>query len=367
MFRRLIFAVFVFITLSGLFIPPAQAAGFYGLLRARDMSPFGFLRLDMRPAHAVSIEPGTWAVETEFNYQNSWALSPNVENYLNGLEAGGRRRLGPEDLAAIRDLPGENYLVDLEMSTLEVTAHYKFTDHVAGYVIASAVSYGGGFMDHGIEEFHDAFGFSTFGRPAVARNDVNLIYDLKSTSVAYLGHSPRDRGLLDPVVGVRYAGPRLGDRWHVVLEGAAKVAVAGRRDLLSTGRTDVGAQAALMYLGNRHAFFTDVSAVYYAGGDFPVRQRSQVVPTLLLGYEYALSANTHLNVQGYVSPSVYTHRETDLPDLLANKYQVTAGFRHRIENFLVTFGVTENLQNLNNTPDIGFQLGVAWVPKVIGR
>jgi hypothetical protein len=30
---------------------------------------------------------------------------------------------------------------------------------------------------------------------------------------------------------------------------------------------------------------------------------------------------------------------------------------------LVTFGITENLQNINNTPDIGFQLGVAWVPR----
>jgi hypothetical protein len=26
--------------------------------------------------------------------------------------------------------------------------------------------------------------------------------------------------------------------------------------------------------------------------------------------------------------------------------------------------VTENLQNLNNTPDIGFQVGFAWVPAI---
>jgi hypothetical protein len=26
--------------------------------------------------------------------------------------------------------------------------------------------------------------------------------------------------------------------------------------------------------------------------------------------------------------------------------------------------VTENLQNLNNTPDVGFQIGLAWVPKL---
>jgi hypothetical protein len=42
-----------------------EAGQFYGLLRSRDLSPFGFLRLDMRPAHAVTIEPGTWAFETE--------------------------------------------------------------------------------------------------------------------------------------------------------------------------------------------------------------------------------------------------------------------------------------------------------------
>jgi hypothetical protein len=30
----------------------------------------------------------------------------------------------------------------------------------------------------------------------------------------------------------------------------------------------------------------------------------------------------------------------------------------------MTFGVTENLQNLYNTPDVGFQLGFAWVPRL---
>src|SRR5262245_7053468 len=81
---------------------------FYGLLRSRDLSPFGFLRLDMRPAHAVSIEPGSWAFETELGYQNTWALSPEVETYLTSLEPTGRRRIGPAEVQAIEDLPGEN-------------------------------------------------------------------------------------------------------------------------------------------------------------------------------------------------------------------------------------------------------------------
>ena len=49
----------------------AQDGGaFYGLLRMRDLTPFGSLRLDMRPAHAVAIEPGSFAIETELGYQN---------------------------------------------------------------------------------------------------------------------------------------------------------------------------------------------------------------------------------------------------------------------------------------------------------
>jgi hypothetical protein len=30
----------------------------------------------------------------------------------------------------------------------------------------------------------------------------------------------------------------------------------------------------------------------------------------------------------------------------------------------MTFAITENLQNLNNTPDVGFQLGFAWAPRL---
>ena len=101
----------------------------------------------MRPAYAGSLEKGAAAVEFEVGYQNTWALSPNVEKYLTGLESQGRRELGPAELQAIRDLPGEGYLVDLESATLDVIVHYKFAEHWTGYLIASGVSYQGGFLD----------------------------------------------------------------------------------------------------------------------------------------------------------------------------------------------------------------------------
>lgn len=344
----------------------AENSGFYGLLRSRDLSPFGFLRLDMRPAHAVNIEPGTWAFETEIDYQNTWALSENVEEYLVGLEASGRRRLGPTEVDAIRNLDGENYLLDFEGVMFSFAAHYRLSSNWSAYGILSGVKYGGGFLDGTIESFHDTFGFSSFGRPAVARNQTTLIYDLKGAQAVFF-ESPSDGGLLDPVFGVRYAGFQFSPEWRLTLEGAVKVPLQGERLLLSTGKADYGLQAALQRSGIRHAFYVNTAAVYYAGAGEPAAQDSQVIPTLIVGYEFKWTQRTHLNFQVYASKSVYSERQTDLDELTGNKYQYSLGLRHRRENWLWTLGFNENVQNVNNTPDVGMQLGVAWIPGGMGR
>jgi len=341
----------------------AADGAFYGLLRDRDLTPFGFLRLDMRPAHAVEIVPGTWALETTLGYQNTWALSPNVEKYLTSIEKNGRHELGPADYDAIKALPGENYLLDVESALLDVTFHYKLSTHWTGYATATAISYQGGFLDSTIEKFHDTFGFSTFGRPAAKKNDVNLIYDLKSQQLAYYD-SPTDGGFTDPTFGMRYVGVALPKDWNLTAEVAVKVPVAGKRLLLSTGRTDYGTQVSLQKFIGHHAWYLSASAVYYDGSSEPSPQDSQIIPTAIVGYEYQLTPATNFNLQGYISRSVYKHAQTDLDELLGMKYQYSLGVRHRFgEQFLFTFGITENLQNVNNTPDIGFQLGLAFIPK----
>jgi hypothetical protein len=344
-------------------VTPAEAdeGAFFGPLRSRDLSPFGNLRLDMRPAHAVFTEPGSWAVEAEFGYQNTWALSPEVEKYLVSLESSGRRTFGPTEMQAIKDLPGENYLLDLETASLDLTLHYKVAPRWSVYGIVSAITYQGGFLDGTIEGFHKTFGFSSFGRPALARNRAALLYDLKGVQVG-LTERPTDGGLTDPTVGFRYSGAHISPHWGLTLEGAVKLPVGGRRLLLSTGRTDYGVQASLQRLGVRHGFYANLAAVYYAGTREPAPHDPQVIPTLILGYEFKWTGKTNLNVQAYMSESVYSHRQTDLPELLGRKYEYSVGVRHSLEDWVVTFGFTENVQNVNNTPDIGFQLGVAWIP-----
>ncbi|HEY6124134.1 MAG TPA: DUF3187 family protein [Steroidobacteraceae bacterium] len=340
-----------------------ESGRFYGMLRSRDLTPFGFLRLDMRPAHAVNIEKHTFAFEAELGYQNTWALSENVEKYLTSLESSGRREIGPAEIAAIRDLPGENYLLDLESATLDLAVHYKISSQWTAYAFATAVSYQGGFLDSTIEGFHDLVGLSSFGRPAIARNGTHVIFDLKSSQLV-MNEPPSSSGFLDPTFGLRYSGFSLPGRWQMSVETAVKIPISGARPLLSTGNTDYGMQASVRRLGERNALHIDFAAVYYAGEDLPAPNESQIIPTIVVGWERQMSARTNLNLQAYASTSVYKPAQTDLDELLSDKFQLSLGVRHRFDCCLVSFGITENLQNFNNTPDIGFQMGFAWVPRL---
>ncbi len=141
-----------------------------------------------------------------------------------------------------------------------------------------------------------------------------------------------------------------------------KVAVQGQEEFQSTGETDYGVQATLQRFGEHHAWYVSGSAVYYDGRSSITPTDPQVVPTLVLGYERKLSERTHLVLQGYVSDSVYSNEDTDLDELLGMKYQLSAGIHHRIGRGVLSFAFTENLQNFNNTPDVGLQLGWAYSP-----
>jgi hypothetical protein len=100
--------------------------------------------------------------------------------------------------------------------------------------------------------------------------------------------------------------------------------------------------------------------VYYAGSSFPVPEDARLIPTVIAGFEYAITEHTNAVLQTYASTSVYSREQTDLDALLGNKYQLSLGLRHRTRHLLWSFALTENLYNFNNTPDVGMQLGIVY-------
>src|SRR6266446_1235781 len=128
-----------------------------GPLRIRDMTPFNLLRLDMLPAHAVSAGPGSWAIEADLSYTNTFVMSDNVRSYLEA-RGGGRRPLDAADAAAIENLGEDAYYVDGEFGVLDLTFHYALSSRTSVYSTLPLYSFGGGFLDGTIEGFHSLIG-----------------------------------------------------------------------------------------------------------------------------------------------------------------------------------------------------------------
>jgi hypothetical protein len=110
----------------------------------------------------------------------------------------------------------------------------------------------------------------------------------------------------------------------------------------------------------RHAVYLSGSGVYYAGGPEIPGRKSELIPTLIAGYSFGLTHHTSVILQGYASKSVV--QDTDIDQLSANKYQLSLGLQSRRKNVLLSLALTENVSNFGNTPDIGAQLGLAYMP-----
>jgi hypothetical protein len=333
-----------------------------GLLRGRDLTPFGLLRLDMLPAHTADAEAGTWTLELQYAYQNTFVLSDNVRDYLESRNIG-RQPLRAQDATAILNLPDEAYYVDAEVGLADLIVQRRLNEYWSGYLSIPYIRYGKGLLDSTIESFHDLIGFSQQGRDLVARNQFQMLYAIGDARSAQLDRGRRG-GLGDPVIGIRYSLPQPRFGWDVVVELAAKFAVGGERFLLSTGEHDFGAQATLQRrLGatGRHAAYFSASAIYYAGGPETPGDSTQVIPTLIAGYSFGLTRRTSLILQGYASRSVVQHSTIDA--LTDDKFQLSLGVQSRRQNLLWSFAITENISNFENTPDIGLQLGLAYMPK----
>lgn len=337
--------------------PASETLGWrpVGLVRVRDLTPFGILRLDLLPTHAVAARPGTWALEANVSYQNTYVLSDNVEESLRG-RGGGRASLSPRDVEDVLALPQDAYFVDGEFGLADLTAHYRLSEHWGVYATVPYYFFDGGFMDRTIEDFHENFGFSPAARDLVRRDRFQVVTRIGDDSLVLPAAPAADFG--DPVFGARYSLKRGQGRWNLVLEGAAKLAVGDRDRFSSTGNHDYGLQATWQRFFRGGALYASLAGVYYdAPEDLPSTETW--IPTAIVGYEQRLSSRSSAILQLYASPSVV--QDTTADELSQDKYQLTVGLQTWRGRTVYRFGLTENLSNFSNTPDIGVTLQVGYV------
>lgn len=340
--------------------PPAEPDRWVhaGPVRVRDLTPFGILRLDFLPAHAVAATPGTWAFEVNLSYQNTYVVSDNVAGYLRASNGGRRAALTPEDVEAIRALPGDAYLVDLELGLYDLTAHYRYDRHWGAYLTIPVLSFQNGWYDRAIEAFHGEFGFSTANRELLPRHDFQVVVSTAGGELITL--EPPSSGLGDPVLGVRYSLFDRPERWNVLFEAAGKFPWRDDRPFLSSGRADGGLQLSLQRFFGRHALYLSTSGVFMDGSDSPANPDLETwIPSAVAAWEFEITRRTNGILQLYASPSVI--QESTVEELTEDKYLLTAGLQAERGGWFYRIALTENLANFENTPDVGVTLSVAKV------
>lgn len=338
------------------FIPTLQAEEFYGPLRNRDMGPVGFSRLHMLPDHAIPPADGRFAVELHLSHSNTFAMDKETKDYLEAR--GGRQDLTQADVDNIFALGGDSFLFDASLSLAQMTVHYGFNDHWSIYGSIPYYRYGGGSLDPLIEEFHDAFGFSTFGRQYIPRGQVNAVVSLGGEQLVLLD-APGQSGLGDPVIGLRYHR-FIGERTAITVELAHKEVFQDEKFFRTTGGDDTGVQLNWQRFGDVSAIHVSASIVKIGSAEpFPSRTRS-VLPKLNVAWERKLGERLNLILQANAQKSLF--RDGTDPEISSNVYQASVGLRQRHGEFVWSYALTENLINFNNTADLGFHIGFAWSP-----
>lgn len=334
---------------------------FFGPLRVRDLLPLTLPFLDFVPSHAVEGSAGVLFFEFHHSHANTFIMSKNVREYLEnrGVE---RRRLTDEDFAAISAFDEDAFYFDGAAGYANLTIHYSFSRDFNAYLKLPFIYYSGGFLDGGIEDFHEEFGFSDAGRPLVPKDISQALIKIGNETLTFADPGS-NQGFADPVLALSKAFRR--GSGTIVVEGAAKFAVASTEDFLSSGSNDYGIQVSFHKQWTNRALYLAGSWVRLGSDDTFRNLGLDDVQKISGSYERLFGKRMSFVLQGSLSPSPF-----DTTSELGNeKLQLTIGLRyaHR-ENGAIEFGLTENVSNFDSTPDIGFHFGVGWpIARLGGR
>ncbi|HVT59774.1 MAG TPA: DUF3187 family protein [Thermoanaerobaculia bacterium] len=334
----------------------AQEYQLAGPLPARDLTAYHLTRLEMVPAQSSSALGNGWNLEVDLTHANTFVKSPGVLDQLK--RRGGRKPFSAQDAQAVLAIRGDVSYLDGELGLLAPTLRYKLDERRSLFLVWPLYYFTGGIFDSTIEGFHHAFGLGNGDRQFVARNEFRVVYRVGREQVVQLGAPPS--GLSDPILGIRCRLLPPGSRWDLIVELAARVALR-RRGGLSTGGSDLGLQLALHRTfgrQGRQALYLDWSEVHL-GGPLPDRRLDRnSMPAYVAGYEIGLTHQTSVVVQAYMSPSVFRH--SAVATLAQNRYELLAGVRSRRGPLTWHLVLVENIIHLENTPDVGAQIGLGW-------
>lgn len=324
--------------------------------RIRDHTFPNFLILGFTPAPSAPLGRGNSAVEMHLSVINNFQVSPEVEDYLEQTRGGSRRSLDSTDVAFILGLPqGQAYYIDGEFSMLEFAFHWGLTNQLDLGVGINYMHYGGQLLDQTIFEFHDSLGLGQGGREYVDNNQVQVVMGRDNAQDIVLLDRPSSGGFGDPNIFVRYALPQLLLNWRSNLEIGIKIPLMNEEKYLSTGSWDFGYQLTIDRLFERDAWIINAGEVFpgeYKQSEF----QPPNLPFINISWMHRFKDWTSTRFFTQILVAKHPYRELVSSGLSDVASQITLGLKWDTDIGIIGFGITENLFNFDNTPDVGLHL-----------
>lgn len=323
-------------------------------LRMRDYTFPSFLVLGFAPMPSAPLGKGNYAFELHGSIINDYQVSAEVEEYL--AETRGEnapRPLDGADVEAILALPdGQAFFIDGEFDFADFAYFYGVTPNLDLGLAISAISYTGGRLDDTIFDFHDKFGYGQQGRNYVPEDGFQIVFGAGGETPIVVLDGAGERGFGDPTLLFRYAFPQRSNGWQYGLSGGIKPPIASSERFMSTGSWDYGLQLVADRRFERNALIINLSVV--KPGEFDeVGIELPILPALHLSWIHLFKRmpRTRLILQALVAEHPF--RELVDSDLSELETQLTLAMKWNTPLGVIGLGLTENVFNMDNTPDIG--------------
>lgn len=331
-------------------------------MRVRDFTVPSFLVLGFTAAPAAPLGRGRYALELHYSKVNDFQVSPAVEDYLAETRGGGRRRLTEDDVEFIVGLPdGEGYYIDGEFDYIEVAAHWGLTDRLDVSLAVPYIRYTGGALDSVIYGFHDLIGTGQQGRDFVEDDQFQFVTGANGVVGASSLERPGSGGFGDPNLYLRWAVPGTVRGWRFNLAAGVKPPLASTERLLSTGSWDFGILVTADRRWQSNAVIFNLGFVFPGTYEESRYGTSFDPPTLSsLNMSWLHGFKRWPRTRMFFQLLAARHMYSDLmdSDISDPEFQMTIGMKWATSAGVLGVGLTENLLNFDNTPDIGVH--VSW-------
>jgi hypothetical protein len=251
-----------------------------------------------------------------------------------------------------------DFLLDMEMTTLDLSVEYGAAPHLAVRLDAPVVMMNDGFLDGFLADYHDTLGVPNYGREE--RPADSFAYQVGKDGRVWLNGRSGPLMLADATLSLEWEiQPPVATRGMAsTLIASAKLPVGDSDKGLGSGAWDYGIYWSAAWHAAKWSFhampgFAWIGEPETQGADISTRNST----SLFLGAVYHSSPKWHWMAQlnGYTSPV----ESTGISALDNGSLELDLGFHYRINDpWTFVFGFGEDLTLA--VPDFTVHMGLIW-------